>query len=170
MPATQEELTVLAKRLAGKDAWKVALAVSGRTGFADRAEALADLYRSVGLESLVTGFAAAKERLTQRLLENEDVWVYAGGRDDLAGGRVDVRVVVLLGYLAERHESLLVSSLFSGHRTFARPGVVSAHVYGHAVDMPPSAARRSQGTSSRVGRPRRRCAPSSCRPSCSRSR
>ena len=135
MPATQEELTVLAKRLAGKDAWKVALAVSGRTGFADRAEALADLYRSVGLESLVTGFAAAKERLTQRLLENEDVWVYAGGRDDLAAGRVDVRVVVLLGYLAERHESLLVSSLFSGHRTFARPGVVSAHVYGHAVDI-----------------------------------
>jgi outer membrane biosynthesis protein TonB len=135
VPATAEELTVLAKRLSGKDTWKVALAVSGRTGFADRAEALADLYRSVGLESLVTGFAAAKERLTEKLLENEDVWVYAGGRDDLAAGRVDVRVVVLLAYLAERHESLLVSSLFAGHRTFARPGVVSAHVYGHAVDI-----------------------------------
>ena len=135
VPASPEELTVLAKRLAGKDTWKVALAVSGRTGFADRAAALADLYRSVGLESLVTGFAAAKERLTRKLLDNEGVWVYAGGRDDLAAGRVDVRVVVLLAYLAERHESLLVSSLFSGHRTFARPGVVSAHVYGHAVDI-----------------------------------
>jgi hypothetical protein len=135
VPATPAELTVLAKRLAGNDTWKVALALSGRTGFADRAEALADLYRSVGLESLVTGFAAAKERLTEQLLENEDVWVYAGGRDDLAAGRVDVRVVVLLTYLAERHESILVSSLFAGHRTFARPGVVSAHVYGHAVDI-----------------------------------
>ena len=28
-----------------------------------------------------------------------------------------------------------MSSLFSGHRKFARPGVVSAHTYGHAVDI-----------------------------------
>jgi hypothetical protein len=46
-----------------------------------------------------------------------------------------VRIVVLLSYLAERHGSLTVSSLFSGHRRFARPGVVSAHMYGHAVDI-----------------------------------
>ena len=50
-------------------------------------------------------------------------------------GRIDVRVLVLIGYLSERHGSITVSSLFSGHRTFARPGVVSAHVYGHAVDI-----------------------------------
>jgi hypothetical protein len=135
VPATPRELNVLAERLGDRDTWKVALAISGRTGFADRAAALADLYRSVGLEALVTGFAAAKERLTAKLLDNEAVWIYAGGRDDLGAGRVDVRVVVLLNYLAERHESVLVSSLFSGHRTFARPGVVSAHVYGHAVDI-----------------------------------
>ena len=30
---------------------------------------------------------------------------------------------------------MTVSSLFSGHRKFARPGVVSAHIYGHAVDI-----------------------------------
>jgi hypothetical protein len=42
---------------------------------------------------------------------------------------------VLIGYLAERHESVSVSSLFSGHRRFSRPGVVSAHVFGHAVDI-----------------------------------
>jgi hypothetical protein len=28
-----------------------------------------------------------------------------------------------------------VSSLFSGHRKYARPGVVSAHIYGQAVDI-----------------------------------
>jgi hypothetical protein len=71
----------------------------------------------------------------ERLLAREGVLVYDGGRADLEAGRIDVRVVVLLGYLAERHGSITVSSLFSGHRTFARPGVVSAHVYGHAVDI-----------------------------------
>ena len=28
-----------------------------------------------------------------------------------------------------------MSSLFSGHGKFSRPGVVSAHTYGHAVDI-----------------------------------
>ena len=28
-----------------------------------------------------------------------------------------------------------MSSLFSGHRKFSRAGVVSAHTYGHAVDI-----------------------------------
>ena len=135
VPATTAELDTLAARLAGKDAWKGALAVSGRTTFADRAEALADLYRSVGIEALVTGLEAAKERLTDRLLADENVWIYGSGREDLEAGRIDVRVIVLLGYLTERHESLTVSSLFSGHRKFARAGVVSAHTYGHAVDI-----------------------------------
>ena len=135
VPASARELDTLASRLAGRDAWKGALAVSGRTAFADRAAALADLYRSVGIEALVIGFAAAKGALIERLLQKEGVLVYEGGRADLRAGRIDVRIVVLVGYLAERHGSITVSSLFSGHRTFARPGVVSAHVYGHAVDI-----------------------------------
>jgi hypothetical protein len=135
VPAGPRELDALASRLGGREAWKGALAVSGRTAFADRAAALADLYRSVGLEALVTGFAAAKDRLVERLLAKEGVLVYDAGRADLEAGRIDVRIVVLLGYLAERHGSVTVSSLFSGHRRFARPGVVSAHVYGHAVDV-----------------------------------
>ena len=135
VPATAAQLDTLASRLAGESTWKDALAVSGRTGFADRAAALADLYRSVGIEALVTGFETAKARLAERLLADERVSIYGSGRADLAAGRIDVRVIVLLGYLAERHGSVTVSSLFSGHRTFARPGVVSAHVYGHAVDV-----------------------------------
>jgi len=133
-PATSSEIDRLAKSLRG-DAWRGALALSGQTAFADRAAALADYYRSVGLESLITGLEQSKPRLVQRLLADERVSIYAGGRADLAAGRVDVRVVVLLSYLAERHGSVTVSSLFSGHRMFARAGVVSAHIYGHAVDI-----------------------------------
>ena len=134
-PATVAELDGLASRLATGQAWRGALALSGRTDFADRAEALADLYRSIGIETLITGYAASKDRLAKRLLDNENVLLYIGGREDIAAGRIDVRILVLLGYVAERHGSIAVSSLFSGHRTFARPGVVSAHMYGHAVDV-----------------------------------
>jgi hypothetical protein len=134
-PATARELDTLSARMAGKDAWKGALALSGRTGFADRAAAFADLYRFTGVEALVTGYAAAKDRLGRKLLAKEGVLVYAGGRSDIQMGRVDVRIIVLVGYLAERHGSVTVSSLFSGHRKYARPGVVSAHMYGHAVDI-----------------------------------
>lgn len=134
-PATRAELNVLAERLSGQDAWRGALAISSRTEFADRADALADLYRSVGIEALVTGLEQAKDRLVKRLLDDEHVWIYDGGREDLEQGRIDVRVVVLIGYLVERHGSITVSCLLSGHRLFARPGVVSAHIYGHAVDI-----------------------------------
>jgi hypothetical protein len=135
VPATVLELDRLAARLSNQQAWRGALALSGRTGLADRAEALADLYRSVGIEALVTGYAASKDRLAKHLLANPDVLVYEGGRADIAAGRIDVRVLVLLGYLAERHGAITVSSLFSGHRKYARPGVVSAHTFGHAVDI-----------------------------------
>lgn len=134
-PASPRELDTLAARMAGTDAWKGALALSGRTSFADRAAAFADLYRFVGVEALVTGYAAAKDRLGKKVLSSTGILIYGGGRSDIMMGRIDVRVVVLIGYLAERHGSITVSSLFSGHRTFARPGVVSAHAYGHAIDI-----------------------------------
>ena len=134
-PAATVELESIASRLATGQAWRGALALSGRTDFADRAEALADLYRSVGIETLITGYAKSKERLAKRLLENEFALIYEGGREDIEAGRIDVRILVLIGYLVERHGSIAVSSLFAGHRKFARPGVVSAHIYGHAIDV-----------------------------------
>ena len=135
VPASARELNTLAARLAGTDAWKGALAISGRTAFADRAAAFADLYRFVGVEALVSGYGAAKGRLAEKVLTTPGILIYGGGRTDIMMGRIDVRVVVLIGYLAQRHGAVTVSSLFSGHRKFARPGVVSAHVYGHAVDI-----------------------------------
>jgi hypothetical protein len=133
-PATPLELDRLSNRLRG-DGWRGALALSGRTSFADRAQAFADYYTAVGLEALVTGLEKAKPRLVKRLLADERVTIYAGGREDLLADRIDVRVVVLLQYLAERHGSVTVSSLFTGHRKYSRPGVISAHTYGQAVDI-----------------------------------
>ena len=134
-PASAKELNTIATRLGNQKAWRGALALSGRTGFADSAEALADLYRAVGIETLITGYEASKDRLVKRVLAADNVWIYGGGRDDIAAGRIDVRILVVISYLRQRHGEVTVSSLFSGHRKFARPGVVSAHIYGHAVDV-----------------------------------
>ena len=134
-PATARQLDTLARRVGKTKAWNAALALSGRTGFADRAQALADLYRFVGVEALVNGYAASKDRLAKKVLGMPGILIYGGGRSDVIMGRIDVRILTLVGYLAERHGSVTVSSLFSGHRMFSRPGVVSAHMYGHAVDV-----------------------------------
>ena len=50
------------------------------------------------------------------MLSTPGILIYGAGRSDIMMGRIDVRVVVLIGYLAERHGSITVSSLFSGHR------------------------------------------------------
>ena len=139
VPATVRELNTLAKGLrlrgAADSEWNAALALSGRTSFADRVVAVTRYNRAVGLGALIKGLEAAKPRLTQELLTDSRIDVYGGGRDDMVNGRVDVRVIVLIKYLAETYGQVTVSSLFSGHRKYARPGVVSAHIYGHAVDI-----------------------------------
>ena len=139
VPATVRELNTLAKGLrirgAADSEWNAALALSGRTSFADRVVAVARYNRAIGLGALIKGLEAAKPRLTQELLTDSRAEIYGGGRDDMANGRVDVRVIVLIKYLTETYGQVTVSSLFSGHRKYARPGVVSAHIYGHAVDV-----------------------------------
>src|SRR5207253_47438 len=61
--------------------------------------------------------------------------IRAKGLDGIAKGKVDVRVLATIAYLRQTFGQVTVSSLISGHRLYARPGVVSAHVYGHAVDI-----------------------------------
>jgi hypothetical protein len=83
----------------------------------------------------VDGLVAHKEDLVNRLLHDGRATIYDGGRQDLASGRVDVRIAVLIEYLADTYGQVTVSCLISGHRLYARPGVVSAHIYGLAVDI-----------------------------------
>jgi hypothetical protein len=138
-PAGKARLDRLARSLARLDArkhpWSAVLALEGRTAFADRTIALARYHRAVGLKALVRGLEWAGPRLTQRLLADEKVTIYPAGRADLIAGRIDVRVIVLIRYLRIAHGQVTVSSLKSGHRFFSRPGVVSAHSYGQAVDI-----------------------------------
>jgi hypothetical protein len=120
---------------ARRNPWRAFLALRGRTSFADRALALTRYNRAVGLNALVTGLDAAKPVLQRKVLRDTRLHIYPGGRLDVALGRINVRVLVLMRYLAEAHGEVTVSSLFSGHRLYARPGVVSAHIYGLAVDI-----------------------------------
>lgn len=112
-----------------------ALRAYGGVEFAKEARALRNYNHAAGLKSLVQGLEAAKPRLQQMVLRDKRLNIYPGGRLDVALGRTDVRILVLLRYLAEAHGEVTVSSLTTGHRLYARPGVVSAHVYGLAVDV-----------------------------------
>jgi hypothetical protein len=139
VPATKVALNRLAGNLARlggrREQWSAVLALEGRTAFADRTIALARYHRAVGLRALVRGLEWAKPLLTKRLLGDKRISIYPGGRGDLHAGRIDVRVIVLIRFLAEAHGQVTVSSLESGHRLYSRPGVVSAHIYGLAVDI-----------------------------------
>jgi hypothetical protein len=140
VPASAAELRRIADRMARLDAPRRPLRAMGamshgRHEFADQALALARYDRAVGLRALVRGLDWAKPRLERRILRDRRVDVYPGGRVDIALHRVDVRVLVLIRYLRVTFKQVTVSSLFSGHRYYARPGVVSAHMYGLAADI-----------------------------------
>jgi hypothetical protein len=138
-PASRTGLHALSLRLArvgGRaNGWAAALAYSSETGFADRVVALRHYYRAVELASLVHGLLSQKRDLEDRVLHDPRVTIYPGGRSDVASHKVDVRVLATMLYLAETFHQVTVSCLISGHRLYARPGVISAHIYGRAADI-----------------------------------
>jgi hypothetical protein len=138
-PADRGTLLKLGTRLASagpsRGDWARIMAYSGDSRFADRAAALARYDRAVGLNALVNGLESAKHGIASRLLSDPQVGIYDGGRNDIVADKVDVRVLAMIAYLRESFGSVTVSSLVSGHRLYARPGVVSAHIPGHAVDI-----------------------------------
>jgi hypothetical protein len=139
VPASGAQLRTLTTRLARqgakRDAWGSVLSLEGRTSFADRTIALKNLYRAVGLKALVKGFDWDKPRLEKQILNDKRITIYPGGRSDVENHRVNVRVLAMIAYLAEAHGQVTVSCLISGHRLYARPGVISAHIYGLAADI-----------------------------------
>ena len=138
-PAGPGRLLYLSKQLTSRHAqrnpWTSVLALEGRTTFADRTIALKNLYHAVGLKALIKGFDWAKPSLSKRILNDPRITIYPGGRSDIESGRVNIRVLVLIAYLAEAHGQVTVSCLISGHGLYARPGVISAHIYGLAADI-----------------------------------
>jgi hypothetical protein len=138
-PADRVTLRKLAARLAStgptKGDWARIVSYSGDTAFADKAAALARYDRAVGLAALVKGLEAAKKSIATRLLSDPQVSIYEGGRNDIVQDKVDVRVLAVIAYLRETFGQVTVSCLISGHRLYARPGVISAHIPGHAADI-----------------------------------
>jgi hypothetical protein len=139
-PADSATLAKLANRLADMghgngSSWATALAYGGSTEFADQAIAFARYDRAVGLHALVHGLEGDKARLGAKLLSEAQVSIYDGGRQDIVKGRVDVRVLAVIAYLHEAYGEVSATCLITGHRLYARPGVISAHIYGRAVDI-----------------------------------
>jgi hypothetical protein len=139
VPASKTRLQTVSKQLhslhSQRNAWSSVLSFGGRTTFADQTIALRNLYRAVGLKALVKGYDWAKPSLSKRILNDKRITIYPGGRSDIEAGRVNIRVLVLIAYIAEAHGQVTVSCLISGHRLYARPGVISAHIYGLAADL-----------------------------------
>jgi hypothetical protein len=76
-----------------------------------------------------------KNLLQKRVLSDERVEVYPGGRADIRTGQIDRRVLATLEFLAESGLRPTVTSLRSGHSKFTSSGNVSHHWSGNAVDI-----------------------------------
>ena len=78
----------------------------------------------------------SKEALQKRVLDNEKLDIYECGREDIASGRIDRRILALLEYLTVKGYDLGVTSLQCGHGLLTTSGNVSEHTTGTAVDIP----------------------------------
>ena len=103
----------------------------------ERAVALDTYVQALGVDTILQGLAASRDLLQERVLHDPRVHIYPGGIGDVESGKVDVRVLAMIEYLAQADGEVTVTCLISGHSYFVhgRPGVVSAHVYGRAVDI-----------------------------------
>jgi hypothetical protein len=77
----------------------------------------------------------SKPLLERRVLSDERIEIYAGGREDIRSGQIDRRVLATLEYLAESGLKPTVTSLKSGHGYLTSSGNVSEHSSGSAVDI-----------------------------------
>jgi hypothetical protein len=73
--------------------------------------------------------------LAKRVLSDPRITIYPGGRQDIATGQIDRRVLVVLEFLAESGMNPTVSCLRSGHSYMTASGNVSEHSSGNAVDI-----------------------------------
>ena len=77
----------------------------------------------------------SKEALQKRVLDNKHLDIYECGREDIAAGRIDRRLLAMLEYLTVRGYDLTITSLQCGHGLLTTSGNVSEHSTGDAVDI-----------------------------------
>jgi hypothetical protein len=77
----------------------------------------------------------SKEELIKRVLADDRVQIYACGRNDIATGQIDRRVLATLEYLADSGLKPTVTALKCGHSLMTVSGNISEHSTGTAVDI-----------------------------------
>ncbi|HEX5525681.1 MAG TPA: lytic murein transglycosylase [Solirubrobacterales bacterium] len=77
----------------------------------------------------------SKEALQKRVLDDKGLSIYECGREDIAGGKIDRRVLAVLEYLRSKGFTLTITSLECGHGLLTTSGNVSEHSTGDAVDI-----------------------------------
>lgn len=110
------------------------LSYNRSTAYRDRVLEIASEYAAGSL-----GTAVASPTLIAMVLANPRLEIYAPGREDIAAGLIDGRVLTVLQTLSEHH-TLTISSLKSGHSRCVGGSNypdcnVSHHWHGRAVDI-----------------------------------
>jgi hypothetical protein len=77
----------------------------------------------------------SKEALQKRVLADKGLEIYECGREDIAAGKIDRRVLAVLEYLRTKGFQLTITALECGHSLLTTSGNVSEHSTGDAVDI-----------------------------------
>jgi hypothetical protein len=99
------------------------------------------IYRAKGKNPFTSRLSGAgvlllsKEALQKRVLDDEGLSIYTCGREDIAAGVIDRRILAMLEYLRSKGYELTITSLSCGHGFLTTSGNVSEHTTGDAVDI-----------------------------------
>jgi hypothetical protein len=77
----------------------------------------------------------SKDALQKRVLDDEGLSIYSCGREDIAAGKIDRRILAVLEYLRTKGFKLTITALECGHSLLTTSGNVSEHSTGDAVDI-----------------------------------
>ena len=77
----------------------------------------------------------SKEELEKRVLADKHLEIYECGRQNIANGEIDRRVLAMLEYLVSKGFNMTITSLKCGHSFLSSSGYVSEHSTGDAVDI-----------------------------------
>jgi hypothetical protein len=77
----------------------------------------------------------SKEALQKRVLADKGLEIYECGREDVASGRIDRRILAVVEYLRTKGFELTITALECGHSLLTTSGNVSEHSTGDAVDI-----------------------------------
>jgi hypothetical protein len=99
------------------------------------------IYRADGKNPFASRLSGAgvlllpKEALQKRVLADKGISIYPCGREDIASGQIDRRILAMLEYLRSKDFELTITALKCGHSYLTSSGNVSEHVTGDAVDI-----------------------------------